>query len=94
MDNPFADLVPDFTVFGAEFTEWWQKLFTGAWALAIIVAAGALIMALVKLNQARSNSMAGQADEAKAGAAWAAGALVGLVGLGVIVGAIIFIAGS
>lgn len=94
MDNPFADLVPDFSVFGAEFTEWWQKLFTGIWALGIIIAAAALIWSLVNLHQARSNAMAGQADEAKTRAAWAAGALVGLVGFGVIVGAIIFIAGS
>lgn len=93
IDNPWdGDVRPDFDAFGGAFTEWWQKLFAGLWALAIIVAAGSLIWAIVALKKARETNMPGQADDAKTQALWAGGALIGLVGFGVIMGAIIFIA--
>ncbi|WP_193096620.1 hypothetical protein [Brevibacterium sp. FME17] len=94
IDNPFdGDVRPDFDAFGGAFTEWWQKLFGGLWALAIVVAAASLIWALVALKKARETNMPGQADDAKTSALWAGGALIGLVGFGVIMGAIIFVAG-
>lgn len=93
MTNPFSGLVPDFTVFGAEFTTWWQKLFVGLWAACILVAAVSLLMSLVKLHKATNNNIPGQADEAKSHAIWAAAALGSLVGFGVIIGAIITLAG-
>lgn len=94
IDNPWdGDVRPDFDAFGGAFTEWWQQLFAGLWALAIVIAAGALIWALVGLKKARETNMPGQADDAKTSAMWAGGALIGLVGFGVIMGAIIFIAG-
>ena len=37
IDNPISGLVPDFNVFGAEFTTWWQKLFAGLWAAGVDV---------------------------------------------------------
>ena len=73
MDNPFAGLVPDFSVFGAEFPSWWQKLFVGLWALCLIVAAVYLLTSLVKLHKATNNNIPGQADEAKTAAMWAGG---------------------
>jgi len=93
MTNPFANLVPDFSVFGAEFTTWWTKLFVGMWAAAIIVAGVFLLTSLVKLHKATNNNIPGQADEAKTAAMWAAGSLAALAGFGVIVGAIFTLAG-
>ena len=92
MTNPFTDLIPDFTVFGAAFTSWWQKLFAGLWALAIIAAGAALLIAIVAMRKATNNNIPGQADEAKSHAVWAGAALAGLAGLGVILGAIITVA--
>lgn len=93
MLNPISGLVPDISMFGAQFTLWWQKLFVGGWAVLIVVAIGALAMALGKLHKATTNNIPGQADEAKSHAGWAAAALGALVGLGVIVTAIFAIAG-
>jgi hypothetical protein len=93
MENPFANLIPDFSVFGAEFTTWWQKLFVGLWALLIIAAAAYLAMSLLQIRRATHNNVPGQADEAKTQAVWAGAALGGLVGFGTIIGAIITVAG-
>jgi hypothetical protein len=92
MDNPFDGLIPDFNVFGAEFTTWWQKLFGALWAIAIIVAAAYLIWSILSLRRATNNNVPGQADEAKTQAIWAGGALGALVGFGTIIGAIIAVA--
>ena len=92
MDNPFDGLIPDFNVFGAEFTTWWQKLFAALWAIAIIVAAAYLIWSILSLRRATNNNVPGQADEAKTQAIWAGGALGALVGFGTIIGAIIAVA--
>jgi len=91
--NPFSGLIPDFSVFGAEFTAWWQKLFVGMWALAIIAAAAYLLISLVRLHKATNNNIPGQADEAKTAAAWAGGSLAALCGFAVIVGAVFTLAG-
>jgi len=93
MTNPFSGLVPDFSVFGAEFTTWWQKLFVGGWAAAIIVACVVLLTSFVKLHKATNNNIPGQADEAKTAAMWAGGSVVALAGFGVIVAAILTVAG-
>ena len=69
LSNPFTGLVPDFSVFGGDFTTWWQKLFVGLWALCLIVAAVYLLTSLVKLHKATNNNIPGQADEAKTAAA-------------------------
>ena len=78
--------------FGTAFTSWWQKLFAGLWALAIIAAGAALLIAIVAMRKATNNNIPGQADEAKSHAVWAGAALAGLAGLGVILGAIITVA--
>ena len=93
MENPFAGLVPDFTVFGAEFTTWWQKLFVGLWAIAIIIAGAFLILALTQMRRATSNNVPGQADDAKSHALWAGGSLVALVGFGTILAGLFALAG-
>lgn len=93
MTNPFDGLVPDFSVFGAQFTTWWTKLFVGLWALLIIAAAVYLAMSLLQIRRATHNNVPGQADEAKTQAVWAGAALGGLVGFGTIIGAILTVAG-
>jgi uncharacterized membrane protein YidH (DUF202 family) len=93
MTNPIGGLVPDFNIWGAAFTTWYQKLFVGLWGLLIIGAIAALAMALAKLHRATTNNVPGTADEAKAHAVWAGTALGALVGLGVIVTAIFTVAG-
>lgn len=92
-ENPFDGLVPDFSLFGAEFTEWWQKLFMGIWAICIIIAGAYLLIAFLGLRRAHSNNMPGQVDEAKGRMMWSAAALGGLVGFAVIMAAIFTILG-
>ena len=91
MNNPIDGIIPDFTIFGAEFTNIWQKLFAGLWGLAIIAAIVFLIMGLVKLGSSGETNPQGVA-EAKKQIIRSAVALGGLVALGVIVGAVIAIA--
>ncbi len=93
MENPFTGLVPDFTVFGAEFTTWWQKLFVGLWAILIIVAAAYLALGITQMRKATANNVPGQADDAKSQAMWAGASLVGLIGFGTIIAAIFALAG-
>ena len=92
IDNPFTNLIPNFTIFGADFTAWWQKLFAALWALCIIGAAVFLLLSITQLRKATSNNIPGQADEAKTHAVWAGSVLFGLLGFGVILAAIFAIA--
>lgn len=90
VNNPIDGIIPDFTIFGAEFTNIWQKLFAGLWGLAIIAAIVFLIMGLFKLGSSGETNPQGVA-EAKKQIIRSAVALGGLVALAVIVGAIIAI---
>jgi hypothetical protein len=90
--NPLDGILPDFSVFGAEFTAWWQKLLGGLWAVCLIAAVVSLMIALVKLHKATTNNIPGQADEAKSAAVWAGAAVGALAGLAVIVGGIFALA--
>jgi hypothetical protein len=88
--NPFPG-VPNFTVFGASFTTWWQKLFAGAWAVGIVVAGFYLIVGLVAMAKADANNPHAHA-EGKKKAAGAGIGLICLAALGVILPAILFLA--
>jgi hypothetical protein len=88
MQNPLDGILPDFSIFGAEFTELWQKLLAGVWALGIVASIVFLILGLVKIgNNGETNPQA--VAEGKRQVLWASISLGGLVSLGVIVGAII-----
>ena len=90
MENPLDGIIPNFTIFGAEFTELWQKLLAGIWGIAIVVAIVFLIMGLVTMGQNSSSDPQAVAEGKKT--AIRAGISLGcLVALGVIVGAIIAI---
>lgn len=82
MTNPFANLVPNFSIFGAQFTSWWQKLFVGLWAAAIIIAGAYLLLSVVQMRRATSGNVPGRACEAKTHAVLAGSALGGLIGFG------------
>jgi hypothetical protein len=91
IDNPFPG-IPDFTSLGGKFTEWWQRLFAVGWGVALIIAGGYLIIGLVAMAKADSNNPHAHAEGKKK----AMGAGIGLsclAGFGVIVGAILAVAG-
>lgn len=93
IDNPLDGVLPDFGVFGTEFTELWQKLVGGVWALGIVASIVFLIFGIVAMGAA---STAGNPVEYKLGrlrAVRGAIALACLAGLAVIVGAILAIVG-
>ena len=92
MNNPIDNIVPDFAIFGAEFTQLWQKLFAGFWGIAIVIAIVFLIRGFVAIAQS-SSSNPNAYKEGRTQAMWAGIALGALVALGVIVGAIIAIFG-
>lgn len=88
--NPLDNIVPNFTIFGTEFTALWQKLIAGLWGLAIIVAVVYLILGVASMASAsgiNSNPMAHAEGRRKA--LGAAIAIAVLAALGVIVGAIL-----
>jgi len=92
MQNPIDNIVPDFSIFGAQFTQLWQKLFAGFWGIAIIIAIVFLIRGLVSMAQSSSTNPNAY-QQGRTQAMWAGISLGALVALGVIVGAIIAIFG-
>lgn len=93
ISNPFSNLIPNFSVFGSQFDTWWKKLFAGLWAICIVIAGAYLLLSIVQIRRATNNNVPGQADDAKTHAVWAGGALAGLVGFGVIIGAVFALVG-
>lgn len=93
MDNPLEGVLPDFSIFGAEFTELWQKVLAGIWALAIVAAIIYLIVSIANMSKASSSGNPNEYKSARQGAIWAGISLGGLAALAVIVGAIFFIFG-
>src|ERR1700712_4611742 len=88
MANPFANIVPDFNVFGAQFTTWWTKRFPGLWAVLIIGTGAYLLVSVSQMRKATANNVPGQVDEAKSHAMWAGISLGGLIAFAVIMGAV------
>lgn len=91
-DNPIDGLAPNFSVFGAEFTQWWQKLFAALWAIALIVGIVMLLRSLVGMLENRGNHP-GALKESRSSAVHSAVVLGCVAGFGVIVGAILKVAG-
>lgn len=90
--NPISGLAPDFSIFGAEFTSWWQKLFAAVWALALLVSIVMLLRALVGMLENRGNHP-GALKESRTSAVHSAVVLSCVAGFGVLVGAILQVAG-
>ena len=90
IQNPLDGIVPDFTVFGADFTNIWQKLGGGLWAVAILVAIGYLGHGILGMAQNRGGHP-GNLRESKKEAVQAGAALGGLIALAPIVGIFLLI---
>lgn len=89
--NPFPG-APDFTVFGVAFDAWWKKLFAAVWALGLIVAAFYLVVGVLAMAKADGNNPRAH-QEGKEKATGAGIGFIALAGLGVIIGAILTLAG-
>ncbi len=90
MENPLDGIVPDFSIFGAEFTAIWQKLAAGLWGVAILVAVGYLGHGILGIAQNRGGHP-GNLRESRKEALNAGIALGGLLALAVIVSVFIAI---
>jgi hypothetical protein len=89
IDNPLDGVLPNFTIFGAEFTALWQKLIAGAWAVAIILSVLFLIVSLTQMATASSGGNPNDYRSARNQAMWSGISLGVLAALAVIVGAIL-----
>lgn len=92
MQNPLNGIVPNFSIFGAQFTAAWQKIGAGLWGVAILIAIfylGRGVLAIATSNDNPGSRRIGQHEAARG-----AMALGGLVGLAVIVGAVIAVFGG
>jgi ABC-type uncharacterized transport system permease subunit len=90
IDNPLNGILPDFSIFGVQFTQLWQKILAGVWAIAIVLSIVYLIMGVGSMASAsgvNANPMAHAEGRKKA--TNAAIALGILAALAVIVGAIL-----
>ncbi len=92
MTNPLNNIVPNFTIFGAQYTAIWQKLAAGLWGLAILIAVGYLGHGLLGIAQNRGGHP-GQLRDSRREAVNAGVALGGLISLAVIVSVFIAIFG-
>ena len=93
IDNPLDGILPDFSIFGLEFTQLWQKILGGLWALAIIAAIIFVIIGVGNMAVATSGSNPAAYKDARNQAMWAGIALGVLAALAVIVGAILSVFG-
>lgn len=93
LQNPLDGVVPDFTIFGAEYTAIWQKLAAGMWGLGILIAIGYLGHGILGIAQSRGGHP-GNLRESKREATSASVALAGLISLAVIVTVFITIFGA
>lgn len=82
--NPLDNIIPNFTIFGAEYTAIWQKLAAGMWGLGILVAVGYLGHGILGIAQNRGGHP-GSLRESKKEAMNAGIALGGLIALAAIV---------
>ena len=93
LENPLNGILPDFTIFGAEFTALWQKLVAGVWGIGIILAIVFLIIGIIKMASASSGGNPNEYKTARNQAMWAGISLGILAALAVIVGAILAVFG-
>lgn len=88
MENPLDGILPDFTIFGAQFTELWQKILAGAWGIAIVIAIIYLIVSIAGMSTASGAQNPNEYKNGRQKAIGAGIALALLAALAVIVTAI------
>lgn len=93
LDNPLNGILPNFSIFGAEFTLLWQKLVAGVWAVGIILAVVFLVVGVTQMAGASSSGNPAAYKDARTQAMWAGISLGVLAALSVIVGAILALFG-
>jgi hypothetical protein len=89
IENPLNGILPNFSIFGVEFTQLWQKLVAGIWAIAIILAIVFLIVGVGQMAAASSGGNPSAYKDARTQAMWSGVSLGILAALSVIVGAIL-----
>lgn len=94
IDNPIDGIVPDFTIFGTEFTELWQKLFAGLWGLAIVAAILFLIVNVASMATASAGNNPQEYKTSRTKALVSGISLGILAAIAVVVGAILAVFGS
>ncbi len=88
-NNPFDGVAPDFSIFGAKFTAWWQKALAGVWGLALVYCGFKLIHAFVSMQSAkRHRNAVGMSERTEDLQVWAA-STGGVVLAGAIMGALL-----
>lgn len=92
IDNPIDGIVPDFSIFGTEFSEWWQKLFAGLWALALIYSAVNLVLGFAAMGASNGNPEAHK--EGRKRAVWAGISTAALAAFALIFGGILYLAAA
>lgn len=80
--NPFEGILPDFTIFGAEFTEVWQKLLAGFWGIGLVIAAFFLISGGIRL--AKSSNNPNERADARTQMGWSIAGLAFLAAVAVV----------
>lgn len=93
IDNPLGGILPNFSIFGVEFTQLWQKLVAGIWGISIILAIVFLIVGVGQMAAASSGGNPSAYKDARTQAMWAGISLGVLAALSVIVGAILALFG-
>lgn len=93
IDNPLDGIVPDFGVFGVEFTELWQKLIAAIWGICIVVGVVVLLLGITRMASASNSQNPNEYRLARLRVAWAALSLGLLAAISVIVGAILALFG-
>ncbi len=90
--NPFDGINPDFTIFGAEFTELWQKILAGVWGIAIVISAIFLIIAITKTLGTANNP--NERADSRRGIVWSGISIAALLSVAVIYVAIASLVGQ
>ena len=89
--NPLENVFPDFSVFGTQFNQLWQKVLAGLWGLALIAAiAGMLIGGGRMAVNGGANGNPQAYKDARSGLGIAAIGFGVLAAIAIIVGAILF----
>ena len=89
INNPLDGILPNFSIFGVEFTALWQKLVAGIWAVGIILAIVFVAVGVTQMAGASSSGNPAAYKDARTQAMWAGISLGILAALSVIVGAIL-----
>lgn len=85
--NPFNEVVPDFSVFGTDFNNAWKKALAGIWALGFVWLAFGAIRATADFVKARKGGYGAQVADAKSELFEALQAVAAMSALPIIFGA-------